>query len=89
MQLGVVCGTVVASRKDERLEGISLLLVQPIRPDGSPAGKTLVATDTMGAGPGERVMWVKSKEAANPFAAADVPTDATIVGIVDLVHVES
>lgn len=88
MQLGLVCGTLVASRKDERFEGINLLVVQPIRPDGAPHGKTLIATDSMGAGPGEKVFWVKSKEASNPFAPLEVPTDATIVGIVDLVNVE-
>ncbi len=89
MQLGIVCGTLVASRKDERLEGINLLVIQPIQPDGAFSGKTLIATDAMGAGPGERVFWVKSKEAANPFEPVDVPTDATIVGIVDLVNVEA
>jgi len=89
VQLGVVCGTLVASRKDERLEGINLLIVQPIKPDGAAAGKTLVAADSVGAGPGERVFWVKSKEAANPFTPIEVPTDATIVGIVDLVNVEA
>jgi microcompartment protein CcmK/EutM len=88
MQLGLVCGTLVASRKDERFEGINLLVIQPIRPDGAPTGKALIATDSMGAGPGERVFWVKSKEASNPFAPLEVPTDATIVGIVDLVNVE-
>jgi ethanolamine utilization protein EutN len=88
MQLGTVCGTLVASRKDERFEGINLLVIQPIKPDGSPAGKTLIATDSVGAGPGERIFWVKSKEAANPFAPLEVPTDATIVAIVDLVNVE-
>ncbi len=89
MQLGIVCGTLVASRKDERLNGISLLVIQPIKPDGSATGKTLIATDSMGAGPGERIFWVKSKEAANPFAPVEVPTDATIVGIVDHVNVEA
>lgn len=89
MQLGVVCGTLVASRKDQRLEGINLLVIQPITPDGAATGKTLIATDSVGAGPGERVFWVKSKEAANPFEPVDVPTDATIVGIVDIVHVEA
>ena len=89
MQLGIVCGTLVASRKDERLEGINLLIVQPITPSGAPAGKTLIATDSVGAGPGERVFWVKSKEAMNPFEPVEVPTDATIVGIVDLVNVEA
>ena len=89
MQLGIVCGTLVASRKDERLQGINLLLIQPITPDGKSTWKTLIATDSMGVGPGERVFWVKSKEAANPFAPVEVPTDATIVGIVDAVHVEA
>ena len=50
--------------------------------------KMLIATDSVSAGPGERVFWVKSKEAANPFAPLVIPTDATIVGIVDRVHVE-
>ncbi len=89
MQLGIVCGTLVASRKDERLEGINLLVVQPIKPDGSFVGKTLIATDSTGAGPGERIFWVKSKEASNPFVPVEVPTDATIIGIVDLVNVEA
>lgn len=89
MQLGVVRGTLVASRKDARFEGINLLIVEPIRPDGGSAGRLLVATDSVGAGIGERVFWVKSKEAANPFAPNEVPTDATIVGIVDLVNVEA
>lgn len=89
MQLGIVCGTLVASRKDDRLVGINLLVIQPIRPDGSSVGKPLIATDSVGAGPGERVFWVKSKEAANPFSPVEVPTDATLVGIVDLVHVEA
>ncbi len=88
MQLGIVCGTLVASRKDERLEGINLLVIQPIKPDGSLTGQRLIATDSVSAGPGERILWVRSKEAANPFAPLEVPTDATIVGIVDLVNVE-
>ena len=58
MQLGIVCGTLVASRKDERLEGINLLVIQPITPDGAATGKTLIATDSVGAHPGERGFWV-------------------------------
>lgn len=89
MQLGIVCGTLVATRKDERLDGIALLVIQPIKPDGSSTGKALIATDSMGAGPGQRIFWVKSKEATNPFAPIEVPTDATIIGIVDGVNVEA
>jgi microcompartment protein CcmK/EutM len=44
---------------------------------------------SVGAGPGERVFWVKSREAMHPFEPAEVPTDATIVAIVDLVNVEA
>lgn len=86
MQLGIVCGSLVAARQDERLDGIKLLVIQPTKPDGSPTGKTLIACDSVGAGTGERVFWVKSKEASAPFGKSDVPTDATIVGIVDEVH---
>ena len=89
VQLGIVRGTLVASQKDERLNGINLLVVQPIRPDGSSTWKLLIATDATSAGPGETVFWVKSKEAANPFAPLEVPTDATIVGIVDTINVEA
>jgi microcompartment protein CcmK/EutM len=88
VQLGVIRGTLVAARQDERLDGIRLVVLQPILADGGSTGKTLIATDAIGAGSGERVFWVKSKEATNPFGK-DIPTDATVIGIVDQVHVES
>lgn len=83
MQLARVIGTVVCAHKDSRLEGVPLLLVQPIRQDGSDVGRALVATDASGAGTGERVFFVRGSEAAYPFHPAMVPTDASIVGIVD------
>ena len=66
MQLGIVCGTLVASQKDSRLEGINLLVIQPIKPDGAATGKTLIATDSVSAGPGERVFWVRGRGARSP-----------------------
>lgn len=83
MFLARVVGTVVATRKDEGLTGSKLLVIQPLKPDRTPLGKPLVATDAVGAGVTEEVFYVRAREAAIPFEPAQVPTDATIVGIVD------
>jgi microcompartment protein CcmK/EutM len=83
MQLARVIGTVVASHKDEKLTGTALLLIQPITNAGEPTGKALVACDAAGAGVGDEVFFVRGREAAYPFYPVDVPTDASIVGIVD------
>ena len=83
MQLARVIGTVVTTRKDEHLTAVKLLVLQPLAPDGTDAGRTLVAVDSAGAGVGERVFFVRGKEASFPFHPVEVPTDAGIVGIVD------
>ena len=83
MQLGRVIGDVVATRKDLHFEGVKLLLVQPLTADGAAAGRPLVAVDSVGAGVGEHVFFVRGKEASFPFHPVEVPTDAAIVGIVD------
>ncbi len=83
MLLARVVGTVVASRKDAGLLGMKLLVVQPLRPDRSAYGKPIVAVDSVGAGTGEEVFYVRGREASFPFLPAEVPTDAAIVGIVD------
>lgn len=83
MQLARVIGTVVATRKDENLSGITLLLVQPLTAGREPAGRPLVAVDAVGAGVGEEVFFVRGKEASFPFFPAEAPVDAGIVGIVD------
>ena len=83
MQLARVLGEVVATIKDASLTGAKLLVLQPIAPDGSAAGRTLVAMDSVGAGAGEHVFFVRGREAAFPFYPSEPPTDATIVGIVD------
>jgi microcompartment protein CcmK/EutM len=86
MQVARVVGTVVCAHKDERLSGVTLLLIQPLAKDGAPFGRTLVATDAAGAGIGEDVFFVRGAEASFPFAPRIVPTDASIVGIVDSVY---
>jgi len=81
--LAKVVGTVVATRKDEGLLGTKLLVIQPLKTDRTPAGKPLVALDSVGAGAGEDVFYVKGREASFPFLPAEVPADAAIIGIVD------
>ena len=83
MQIAKVIGTVVVTRKDENLTGLTLLLVQPLTPGRQPAGKPLVAVDGVGAGVGEEVFFVRGKEASFPFHPVEPPVDAGIVGIVD------
>jgi microcompartment protein CcmK/EutM len=83
MQLARVIGEVVATMKDANLIGAPLLLLQPIAASGEPSGRTLVALDSVGAGVGEHVFFVRGREAAYPFYPAEPPTDASIVGIVD------
>jgi microcompartment protein CcmK/EutM len=83
VQLARVIGDVVVTRKDDNLMGRTLLILQPIAPDGSKAGRTLVAVDAVGAGVGETVFFVRGREASFPFHPAAVPTDAGVVGIVD------
>jgi microcompartment protein CcmK/EutM len=78
----------VATCKDEALVGIKLLVVQPLTPDRAPAGRTLVAVDSVGAGVGEFVFFVRGKEASFPFHPVQPPVDAGIVGIVDHWSVE-
>lgn len=83
MKIGRVIGTVVASRKTESLEGLKLLLVQPLDEDGKPAGEPVVACDAQQSGPGETVFFIGGREASLPLPDPFNPSDATITGIVD------
>jgi len=83
MQLARVIGDVVATRKDPGYEGIALLLIQPMTSAGVPVGRAVVAADSVGAGVGEVVFFVRGKEAGFPFYPPEVAADAGIVGIVD------
>ena len=83
MQLARVIGEVVATMKDANLHATKLLVLQPLASSGAPLGRTLVALDSVGAGVGENVFFVRGREAAFPFYPAEPPTDAAIIGIVD------
>jgi microcompartment protein CcmK/EutM len=87
MQLGRIIGTVVCTVKNSSLEGKKLLIVQPVNRHGKDKGKPLVAVDSVGAGAGETIYWCKGREATYPFAPNELPTEATIVGIVDSINI--
>ncbi len=87
MYLGRVIGSVWASVKNAGLDAQTLLLVQPVTADLSPSGRVLVCADSTGAGAGDLIYWVRGREASFPFLPAEVPSDATIVGIVNELHV--
>lgn len=87
MHLARVTGTVVASVKYEGLEGIKLLIVQPLDKHCEPKGRQVVAADGVAmAGPGELVYIVGSREAAQALPETFVPVDHAVVGIVDAVE---
>ncbi len=83
MILAKVIGNVVATRKDEKLVGSKLLLVQPVDLDGKPKGGILIAKDTVGAGAGELVIVVQGSSARMAKHSKDTPLDAAIIAIVD------
>lgn len=84
MKLARVLGTVVATRKYEGLEGIKLLVVQPLDEELRPRGLAEVAADaTAQAAPGELVFMVASREGAQALPETFVPVDLAVTGIVD------
>jgi len=78
-----VIGDIVATHKDPELAAVTLLLLQPLGADKQPVGRTLVAADSVGAGVGEVVFFVRGREASFPWLPKEIPVDAGIVGIVD------
>lgn len=89
MVLARVAGTVVATRKEPRLEGLTLLLLERLDP-ATMAGKGeyLVAMDSVGAGVGEVVFYVAGSSARMTAATDGKPSDAAIIAIVDAVELD-
>lgn len=86
MQLARVIGTVVATRKDPTLEGMRILMIQPLTHRLKASGGPIAAIDTVQAGPDELVYWITAREASLALPKPFSPVDAAIVGIVDDVH---
>ena len=89
MILAKIVGTVVATRKDDRLVSSKLLVARPVDPTGKAEGSYLVAVDTVDAGIGETVLIVSGSSARMASGMKDCPVDAAIVGIVDHVDVQA
>jgi ethanolamine utilization protein EutN len=88
MNLAKVIGTIWATAKDEHLDHSKLQLIQPLTETGRKIGAPISAADTVGAGPGEIVFYVTSREASLMFPEPLLtPVDAAIVGIVDKVQI--
>ena len=83
MRLARVVGNVVATVKSPTLDGKKILICKHVGAGGRPEGRAFLALDSIGAGWGELVYYVRGKEAAFPFLPDEVPSDATIVAIVD------
>jgi microcompartment protein CcmK/EutM len=104
MKLGKVVGTIVSTRKDEKIEGLKLFLVQDLSPDAKaspdpkehdPKGAALkereafvVAADAMGAGVGEVVLYASGSSARQTKMTDGRPIDAVIMAIVDTVDMQ-
>ena len=87
MLLGKVVGTVVATRKEEELEGLRLLAVRGLDLEGKPTSTMVVAVDAVGAGVGEVVLYASGSSARQTKVTKDRPVDATIMAIVDEIEV--
>lgn len=89
MQIGKVIGSIWATRKEEKLSGLKLLIVKPVNAlDENDSRLPLVAADIIGAGVGETVIMVGGSSARNATGDATIPVDATIVGIVDDLEID-
>jgi ethanolamine utilization protein EutN len=89
MKFGRVIGTVVATQKYDDLEGVKLLVVQPLDEELKPQGEATIAADaTFQAGPGELVFMVASREGSQALPDWFVPIDLAITGIVDEVTLD-
>ena len=89
MLIAQVIGTVVATRKHDKLLGSKIQVVRPLDAAGGvPQGDPFVAIDAVGAGVGEKVIVVRGSGARYGVDTPDCPVDAVIVGIIDRIDVE-
>ncbi|MDD3627283.1 MAG: EutN/CcmL family microcompartment protein [bacterium] len=88
MYIAKVVGRIVATRKDEKLEGSKLLIIQPLTIDEKPEGKHVIAIDTVGSGWGETVLIVTGSSARMAKDHSHSPVDAAIIGIIDSIKLD-
>jgi microcompartment protein CcmK/EutM len=83
MMIAKVIGTVVSSQKEPTLEGLRLLVCQPVNAAGEKTGSALVAADAVGAGVGEMILFATGSSARQTIATQNRPVDAVVMAIVD------
>ncbi|MFT9845987.1 EutN/CcmL family microcompartment protein [Aneurinibacillus sp. REN35] len=88
MNIGLVIGRITSTKKDEQLTGTKLLITHPMDLDGELAGQPIVTVDTVGAGIGERVIYVTGSMASRAVRNNQAPIDAAIVGIIDNMEID-
>ncbi len=86
MELGKVIGTIWATRKYDAVKGYKLQFVQPLNAEQEKLGEPIIAVDTVGAGPGETILYITASEAVIPLDVDMAPVDASIVAIVDTIN---
>ena len=87
MRLARIIGTVVSTVKNDTITGKKILILKHLDSARCPYGTAFLALDSIGAGIGEDVFYVRAKEASFPFLPTETPSDATVVGIVDRVYI--
>lgn len=88
MKLGKILGKVWATVKDDKLNTCTFYIMQPIDEEEKPLGMPLVAVDTVSSREGDIVYWVGGAEATFGFPDRQIPSDVTIVGLVDRLDLE-
>lgn len=87
MQIGTVIGNVWATKKEDELQGLKFLIVQPELPNGAAIDSAYVAVDRIGAGVGDKVMVTRGSSSTNFTKEHSLPIDALIIGIIDSVDI--
>ena len=87
MFVGIVIGNVWATKKEDALNGLKLMVVQRIEPSSDKRLESLVAADCVGADLGERVLVVTGSSARMALSSSSIPVDAAIIGILDEVEI--
>jgi ethanolamine utilization protein EutN len=88
MLLGKVVGKVWSTRKESRITGLKLLIVQPLDQGQNPYGNVLIAGDQIGAGIGELVVVVQGSSARTAIPEQELPVDAVVIGIIDNIELD-
>jgi ethanolamine utilization protein EutN len=85
LQLGRIRGSIVATRKPDALQGVRLVVIEPLNSELEVTGPAIAAIDVVYAGLNDIIYWVGSREAAFATEAPHSAVDAAVVGIVDRV----